>query len=376
MTRLIHITPQLPPNVGGIADYAVILGRRVAEQSDGHVQSAYVQAGSKDNDAPADDLDSIDLADQRSSQALAEAVGAYAEEPERAAVLLHFVGYGYQQRGCPLWLVRALKQLRAERPSVRRITMFHELYATSSKPWTSAFWTMPVQRYIASKVARLSDGLLTNRQKAGQWLHEQVHGQPVRVSPTFSNVGEPETLPSYTEREPYAVLFGGAGRKTTTCVQHSAALGRALRRMGVKRIVDIGTPVQDSAADALPLPVEAKGVLPAKEVSTCLRRASVGVLRYPLDFITKSGIWAGYAAHGVPPLLVAQRQPVETLEEGRHFMLLDALNGEVPDERQRGSASRTVKQWYDEWSHSRRAASKLVRLLGVQAQHFQSLPKK
>jgi len=361
---LIQIAPQLPPNVGGIADYAVILGRRVAEKTNGGVQSAYVQAGRRDSDAPADALNSTDLVRQQSANALVEAVGAYAEEAEHAALLLHYVGYGYQQRGCPVWLVRAMQRLRAEQPSVRRITMFHELYATSRKPWTSAFWTMPLQRYVTARIARLSDGMMTNRRASAEELRAMTGREtPLLVSPTFSNVGEPWALPPYAEREPCAVVFGGAECKAATYEQHGAALSRALRRMGIERILDIGVPVQDGATDALPLPVEAKGVLPAEEVGAHLRSASVGVLRYPLHCLTKSGLWAGYAAHGVPTVLVAERQPAETLEEDRHFVLLDALAGEIPDKSQRGSMSREVKRWYDEQGHSRHAARMALRLL-------------
>jgi hypothetical protein len=89
----------------------------------------------------------------------------------------------------------------------------------------------------------------------------------------------------------------------------------------------------------------------------------VGVLRYPLHCLTKSGLWAGYAAHGVPTVLVAERQPAETLEEDRHFVLLDALAGEIPDKSKRSSMSREVKRWYDEQGRSRHAARMALRVL-------------
>jgi hypothetical protein len=361
---LIHIVPQLPPNVGGVADYAVILGRRVAEQTDGGVRSVYVQAGKKQGKAPAEALDSRDVAGRQSPEALAEAAGAYAEQAERAAVVLHYVGYGYQQRGCPHWLMRAVRQMRAGRPALRLVTMFHELYATSWKPWTSPFWFSLLQRYITSRIARRSDGLMTNREVFGEKLRAMAGGAtPVRVSPTFSNVGEPGTLPAYDEREPYAVVFGGAGRKAATYGQHGAALNRALRRMDVERIVDIGTPVRDAVTAGLMLPVETCGVLPAEEVSRHLQRASVGVLRVGLHCITKSGVWAGHAAHGLPTLCIAERHPAGPFDEGKHFLLLDARAQAGSARAERAAISRRVKQWYKEHGHSRHAARALLSLV-------------
>ena len=55
--------------------------------------------------------------------------------------------------------------------------------------------------------------------------------------------------------------------------------------------------------------------------------------------------------------------PAETLEEDRHFMLLDALAGEIPDKSKRGSMSREVKRWYDEQGRSRHAARMALRVL-------------
>jgi hypothetical protein len=370
--RLIHVTPQLPPNVGGVADYAVILGRRVAEQTDERVRSVYVQAGSKPGDVPAEALDSTDLSGHQSAEALAGALIAYADEMGHAAVLLHYVGYGYHARGCPVWLLRGLRQLRARRPAVTVISMFHELYATSRKPWKSVFWLSPVQCYLTAQIARLSDGIMTNRRVFAEKLRAITGGAvPVCVSPTFSNVGEPEMLPAYHEREPYAVVFGGAERKTTTYGQHGAALGRALQRLEVERVVDIGTPAADGAAGALGVPVEMKGELPAAEVSAHLRQATVGVLRYGLHCLTKSGLWAAYAAHGVPAVMAAaatQTNRKSVVRPGAHYFLLDELasgahGGEPSLLAEQKRISENIRALYNQRFASKHAARKITELL-------------
>jgi hypothetical protein len=69
------------------------------------------------------------------------------------AILLHYVNYGYDPRGIPLWLPRVLRYLKSSRPL---LTIFHELYARGS--WRqSAFWLRPLQMWLARSIARLSD---------------------------------------------------------------------------------------------------------------------------------------------------------------------------------------------------------------------------
>jgi len=358
MVRLIHIAPELPPTVGGVADYTAILSRRLVEVSDGAVDPVLVHAGRQPADTIDVDVPVVDLSGQCSASALAETIGCHARGEEgQAVVVVEYAGYGYAKSGAPLWLLRGLRRARRSR-TVSLITVFHELYAKSLRPWTRTFWTMPVQYYVASRLARLSDGCMANWDAATRWVRRRVDGQPVRMSPTFSNVGEPETVPDYTERKPYAVCFGGAGRKEEMYERYGHALSEKLRRSSIERIVDIGTSVASGLTNGLALSVEEKGVLPAQEVSRYLRRAAVGVLRYPLHCLTKSGIWASYAAHGVPTIMIAERKPIEGLCEDKHFMLLDAANRDL-NSSQLALMSEAVRRWYQQKAHSRRAVHRL-----------------
>lgn len=50
-TRIIHIAPELPPKVGGVADYNAILSRRLVEVSDGTVEPVLIYAGHEPTEA-------------------------------------------------------------------------------------------------------------------------------------------------------------------------------------------------------------------------------------------------------------------------------------------------------------------------------------
>ena len=75
------------------------------------------------------------------------------QEGETQRVLLHYANYGYAPRGCPFWLIEGLGRWKKRNPRSQLAVMFHELYASAS-PWRSAFWLSPIQRRLASRLAR------------------------------------------------------------------------------------------------------------------------------------------------------------------------------------------------------------------------------
>lgn len=359
-TRLIHIAPELPPTVGGVADYTSILTRRLVEVSEGAIKPMLVHAGRQPVDTIDVDVPVADLSGETSATALAETVRSWTGDgDDPAVVLLEYSGYGYAARGAPRWLVRGLSQVCGNegRPL---ITIFHELYADSYKPWDARFWVMPFQRYLTTRMATMSDGILANWDEAVSWLSERVNGTPLRMSPTFSNVGEPEALPDYSERTPYAVCFGRAGRKEEMYQQHAEALNSMLQTAGIERIVDIGSPPSESSYAGLNVTVSTTGIQPVDAISTYLREASLGLLNYPLHCLKKSGVWASYAAYGVPTVLAAERQPVEGLAEKTHYVLLGSY---TPNTGQLSSISGAIRQWYIKRAHSRLSAKRVEQVI-------------
>jgi len=320
-----------------------------------------VHAGRESAETIEVDFPTVDLSGKCSAAALAETVERLAQEEEGSAVvLLEYSGYGYSRNGAPRWLANGLH--RACREGVPLITVFHELYATSARPWERRFWTMPVQYYVADRLARLSDGLMANWDAAAQWVERRVDGQPVRMSPTFSNVGEPESVPAYSEREPYAVCFGGAGRKEALYQRHGDAVYNVLHHLDIERVVDLGPEPADEAYAEMDVPVEPKGVQTVEAISAYLKDASVGLLNHSLHCLKKSGIWASYAAHGVPPFLTSEFQSIEGLTLGGHYFLFGT---DTRFSRRLPIVSSNLREWYCTIAHSRRAAARLSNLLST-----------
>lgn len=357
-TRLIHITPELPPTVGGIADYTAILSQRLMEVSNGAVEPVLLRAGKASDTEPDVDFRIVDHGRSYSAGALSTTIEQLTSETSGpAVVLLQYSGYGYAPRGAPLWLLRALQQVCGGE-GVPLITMFHELYATGP-PWTGAFWVSPMQRYVAAQLGKLSRAILTNRVDSANWLRGYVaSGTPVRVQSVFSNVGEPENIPSWRERQPYAVVFGGKSMKQRLYDRLQPCHINELQGIGIYQIVDVGSP--GAAPETIHgLPIDERGIQPVEAISALLRKARAGLLHYPVDYLTKSGIWSGYVAHGVPSIVISPPRCTRIIREGTHFTRWDPVS--PPRSLSVDNFKKShVHDWYRQHAHSTIAAKQFM----------------
>jgi Glycosyltransferase Family 4 len=293
---LIQIVPELPPAVGGVGDYALLLADELGRLG---LETTFVVPEPQHQmqlEHPRD-LPEVSAVLPR-PDALAQRLQVLRPD----VVLLHYSGYGFAKRGAPLWLARGLRRWKRRAPAARLVVMFHELWA-SGPPWTSSFWTSPLQRALAAGVLRLADTYLTNTDLCARHLQRLApHRSPPAVLPVLSNVGEPDDPRPLEAREPLAVVFGLPGMRVRVYRNFEAFLP-TLRTAGIEAILDIGPPLDRRATDGLALPVTRWGYLEPSAASELILSARFGLLDYPLQLAAKSGIFAAYAAHGLVPLL-------------------------------------------------------------------------
>ena len=263
--ELIQIVPRLPPAPEGVGSYAAALAMELRERLG--VESRFVTG----------------------------------DPTPGSTVLLHYANYGYQARGCPVSLVRALLRWKGSAAGGRLVTVFHEVYA-SGPPWRSSFWTSPVQRRLAAALTRASDGIVTSLELYAGLLTRLAPGVEVHVSPVFSTVGEPARVPPLRERRPAIVVFGGPGARGRAYGEGREALAAACRTWGIEEVLDIGPALSTPPQRLGTTPVRALGPLPASEVSRFLLGSFAGFLAYPPAFLPKSTIYAAYCAHGLLPV--------------------------------------------------------------------------
>lgn len=294
----------VPPGTGGVRDYATVIGQSLQAPPFEITRSTDVSSLSGE------------------------------------CLLLHFSGYGYQQRGVPLWLVEQVGRLRGRFQAFG--VVFHELYA-SSPPWGSAFWLGAWQKRIARQLLDLSDFWLTNREESGRWLLARREAAPHRVLPVFSNVGEPASIDA--DRAPHLVVFGGPGVRANVYQWGGGEVFDCARSRGLV-IHDIGPPLQDAGlAQRLVLEkAVVHGKLSAQAVSQALSGARYGALSYPLDYASKSGVLAAYSAHGLCPILLwNDYRPHDGLVANLNYLPGFGALGNVDA----ASVGRQARQWYE-----------------------------
>ena len=358
--RLIHVTAELPPTVGGVADYSVILTRRLVKESSTPVETVFIRAGRTERrEDPQAEYPVRDLHGRTSTAALAETIAQLEEKAKGpAVVLLEYSGYGYAKRGAPLWLVRGLNRVCGE-GKISLVTVFHEISA-SGPFWSSAFWLAPLQRWISKALLRLSRAALVNRPHGAKQLQAWSDGTTeTSFRPVFSNVGEPEEHVPFDDRSHYAVAFSGADEKDTLYA-HSDQLRRIFEANGIDRVIDIGAPPKSSPSS--PVQHDVQGVQPAETIGQWLQRARIGLAYRRLDLLPKSGVVAAYLAHGVPPVVLpngtTEHPPV--LSHGRHYVDLNRNGVQRIDWRE---VSRQGYAWYQEHAHSQNAARDVLRAI-------------
>jgi hypothetical protein len=298
---LAQIVPTLPPPVEGVGAFALTLASAL-ERLEG-LETRFVVgdprwtpgggAGHRCEALPS-----------HSSDALAEAldVRAGGEDGGRtAAVLAHYVNYGFQRRGCPLWLVRGLERWRRQDPARRLVTVFHEVYAFGP-PWRSSFWLFPFQRLLARRLLAASDGAITSLERYVGRLGRPAPNEGVEVMPVFSTVGEVASPSKLSDRRRMLVVFGGRGVRERAYGPFLRGLEQVCTKLGIEVVHDVGPPTAATPGRVAGRRVERHGVLAADAVSALLGGAFAGFLAYPPGFLPKSTIYAAYVAHGVLPV--------------------------------------------------------------------------
>jgi len=307
MESVLQIVPKLPPRICGVGDYALVLARLLRDRHNIMTTFGVLDASEA---FEIEGFQAVPLAPD--ACAVEEVTGGFAR------VLLHYVGYGYQSRGCPVWLMRGVRRLKDAHPNQRLVTMFHELYACG-KLWQSSFWTQPLQKSICRTIARSSGGVVTNRLASAEVLRRMT-GAEVRHLPVFSTIGEPDHCTAFDHRERRLVLFGGPGWRSKALETDLGALKEVCQRWNIREGIEIGpgtTPEPN-----LGIPWSKLGSLPAEEISAYLSSSMFGFVSYPSAYLEKSTTFAAYAAHGLVPVLPASCITADTLgiSAGRHFL--------------------------------------------------------
>ncbi|MDJ0734438.1 MAG: glycosyltransferase family 1 protein [Nostocaceae cyanobacterium] len=326
---IIQIVPQLPPIASGVGDYALVLARQIRQ--DFGILTCFIVGDP--NWSGADDIEGFPVKKiaKRSGKNLISTLAEVTPDP--IPVLLHYVNYGYDRRGCPIWLINGLRRWQ-EKSKSRLLTMFHEIYAGSKLFWTSAFWTEPLQKHLAASIANISDRLITSKPLYGKLLHNLCQNKTLQIPiiPVFSNIGEPQKRLPLTERKQRLVVFGGSGNRLKVYEESISPLSRICQELNIQEVIDIGPPINLPISEVGDIPIVKLGQQSADKVSALLQDSLVGFFYYPLDFLSRSTIFAAYCAHGVIPVgtgYYVWGQEDDGIEVNQHYWLANNQTGDL-----------------------------------------------
>ncbi|MFM5895998.1 MAG: glycosyltransferase family 1 protein, partial [Dolichospermum sp.] len=330
LTTVIAIVPRLPPAIDGVGDYALNLARQL--RKDFNIHTHFIVGNSTWQGAAEIEGFTISQITDNSASTL---VSLLSSNDKYSSILLHYVGYGYAQRGCPVWLVQGLERWKSLYPKNRLVTMFHEISA-SGPPWTSAFWLSSLQRDLAARLTKLSDRCITSKQLYADIITQISRGKHNQVLflPVFSNVGEPEKLPpDLSERQQRLVIFGGVANRARVYNQSQKVLNYVCQRLNIQEIYDIGTPTGITPSFIGKVPILEIGEQPAHKVSDILTNSIAGFCDYNPDFLAKSGIFAAYCAYRLLPINAKESVSIiDGIESGKNYWTPDIGSNDSEDQ--------------------------------------------
>ncbi|MBW4488032.1 MAG: glycosyltransferase family 1 protein [Trichocoleus desertorum ATA4-8-CV12] len=347
------IVPRIPPAVDGVGDYALHLALYL--RSSFGIETHFIVTDP--NWMASRQLNEFCVT--RLTINSASDLFALLSKDCSSTVFLHYVGYGYAKRGCPIWLIEGLENWKAKNPGVRLVTMFHEVYA-SGPPWTSTFWLSPLQRNLATRLAKLSDRCITSKQLYADLLQElnPKSYSEIPVLPVFSTVGEPRQVLPLPERSPQLVVFGGRASRMRVYQDSADTLIKVCQSLGIKKILDIGPPTGLNLSFIKEVAVIERGALPAAEISHILSHSLAGFLNYSPGFLAKSTIFAAYCAHGILTINSAKKgHSADGIEAGKYYWAPDMPNAALKDLTAMQAIADNAYNWYQ--AHNLKAQAKV-----------------
>lgn len=341
MTKILHVLPRIPPALCGVGDQTTLLAETLLHEN--KIESILLAAG---REVPqhkhlhtllARNLDDVD------------------------AITIQYSCYGFQKRGIPFHLIKAVRRLRAQNPMLPVLTMFHEL-AASGPITSSAFWLGKIQRSLVARLARLSTAVRTNRVAYQKELESlaPAHAGNIVSMPIFSNFGETANPLQIDQRNRTLLLFQPPAYDRL----QPNAFWKSWEQL--RNHLQPAETIIAGRAKALPEGpnIRPVGVVSAAEAAQLLAKSAWGLVDYYLGYIGKSSLFAGFAGHGIATFMPADICGAdEGLFAGRHYTITDST-APLPNAAELQARATTLNQWYQ--PHSQKAtAESYIRQLNL-----------
>lgn len=286
MRRVIQVVPEISPDVGGVADYADQLGSALSAAG---YETFFLAPFRRDRPKRADVTEF-----EPSAAVFGDALRTALATTAATNVLLHYVGYGFDPRGCPEWLVKALEQ---DKDLFTLTTIFHEIHL-NGPPWTTRFWLVPKQKNLIRRLSRIAGSRLVSSSAALHAMHSIDPTGECRLIATPSCFGEPPRESWPLTRSAQAAVVGLPPVKSRVYGDGLRSVEAFCRRAGFETVHDVGPPYPATPPSLGGASVQAHGILPPESVSALLLQCRVLITSYPAGLAVKSTLISAGMAHG------------------------------------------------------------------------------
>lgn len=304
--HLIQVTPQFPPDVDGLGEFALHLGNALLKQS-GILSEFIVWRSAQDsNSATIAGPHRIERLTEQSRDMFDKTLESKVKNSTAPVLLLHYTSYSYSKEGLPWWLPGVLHRFKAS--GGRVVCFFHELYAKGrfpNKTWMGSW----LQKRIFRQILALSDAAITSNEGYLEEIRSNnTKHCPLVLTAIGSNVGELNALVPLATRSRRLVIFGLWVTRLRLYERHMEVIKKLVELLQIDEIADVGNiddpaPMLKQAKSELGERMKIYGRLPASELSALLADSMVGIANYNYSLRSKSGVVAAYQAHGVPCVL-------------------------------------------------------------------------
>jgi hypothetical protein len=349
--RVVFILPQLPPAHCGLGDYSMILLEQMAMTPPPKI---LVMHGAAETLEKHPELDVEQL--PRSSQSLEQRL----KELRAEKVFVQYVAQGFQERGCPLWFLSALRNWRLGTPDGRLVIMFQELWFEPA--WWKPDWLLQkLHRCFLRRLAGSVDQVFVSTEGFAQRMQGATHHERIRVliNPATIPLAAPER--NVQRLRGYVVLFGRPGSRLLALTQMEPYLGRLHSAGFLKKLWIVGSrenaamnDKEDNLLKTL-LPssaVEMLGPQTPEDISHIFQKVEMGMFAKVLHGFTKSTIFMGYASHGV---CILSPESIRDAREPLCFVAHPSqLLGGILTPEQVSDRGKRLARWYEEnasWAH-------------------------
>jgi hypothetical protein len=325
--RVAFIVPRMPPSVDGVGDYTCQLLRHSARLNDSIIlveNNTYVSKQYLPEhlilELPKSSVHFLSLLDLYNINTL----------------ILQYSAFGFSKRGCPLSLLKNIKNWSEKHPNNRLIVMIHELWYIT-KPWKYGFYLQLLHQYLLLLTLKQATTVFTSTDGYCSTLRTKLPTTQIAALPVGSNI-VPKTQPSTLDKIRNTWILFGKQANRVSALQDFASWLPKLYEAGLLIQLSVVGPTDNESLSELenrllhsllpPDKVVQFGALASVKLSNLMSSCEYGIFaQTPLSW-QKSTIFMAYAAHCIE--VVA---PFEWPSESKHAHLISSPSSLINDSR-------------------------------------------